>query len=118
KIVVDPANDSRIFVGNARAGGGISNDYICCNFQPNTGFVGLLFSDNALSASPQFSRIGGLPGGGAVGVRDIVFEPGSSSNLIVATEDSFGQNFTANSGIWRSTNASTASIAGNVSPTF
>src|SRR5207245_786559 len=79
KIVVDPANDNRIFVGNTNGSSGLSGDGICCGgTTPPSGFIGLYFSANALAASPTFSRVSGVAGGGLAGVTDIVFEPGSS----------------------------------------
>src|SRR6266581_2153493 len=83
KIVVDPVNDNRIFVGNILAHAGISGKLICCGTNPPSALFGLLFSSNALSASPSFSKVSGLPGGDLVAVTDMVFEPGNSNNLIV-----------------------------------
>src|SRR5260370_39528995 len=107
KIVVDPANDNRIFVSNTIGFAGISGSTICCDGMfPAAGFLGLYFSSNALSSNPHFSRVAGVPGGGAGAVTDIVFEPGSSDNMLVAVGDFLTGS--PNSGIYRTTNASTA----------
>ncbi len=110
-IVVDPANDNRIFVGNTWGFSGRSGD-----FAATMADLGLYFSPNALAGSPTFSRVSGLPGGGNGAVTDIVFEPGSSNNLLVGELD---VTFTgANDGIYRTTNASVASQSPSISPVF
>ena len=114
RIVVDPNNNNRLFVGNTAAFGGLGRQSPFGS--STTGFVGLYFSETAQATTPTFSRVGGLPGAGNGTVTDIVFEPGSSDNLLVGLADlNSGR---PNSGIWRTTNASTAAIAGNLSPTF
>lgn len=116
KIVVDPTNDNRIFVSNTIGGSGLDGFVNCCggnDFNPSA-FIGLYFSNNALSALPLFSRVAGVPGGGAGAVTDIIFEPSSSNNMLVAVEDFL--NGSPNSGVYRTTNASIAS--GAASPTF
>src|SRR2546425_5815986 len=106
QIVVDPANDNRIFVGNMIAHVGISGNLICCGTNPPSGLFGLFFSSNALSASPSFSRVSGLPGNDFAAVTDMVFEPGSSNNLIVGLADLTVTPTEAGiSGIYRSTTA-------------
>lgn len=112
KIVVDPANDNRIFVGNTLGGSGMSGEAACCGIQPGTGFIGLYFSANALATTPTFSRVNLLPGGGAAGVTDIVFEPGSSNNMTVGVYDLSGSGV---SGVYHSTDATNAPAT---SPTF
>ena len=117
KIVVDPANDNRIFVGNTRGASGLDGVGICCGgTNPPSAFVGLYFSDNALSASPVFSKVAGVPGSGQGAITDIVFEPGSSDNMLVGVVDFLTGR--VNTGIYRTTNASVASISSSVSPTF
>lgn len=117
RIAVDPNNHNRIFVGNTSGSGGISGGGFTLG-SATTGFVGLYFSENAQAATPTFSRVNNLPGAGVGSVTDIVFEPGSSSNLLVGVNDlniSDGSDIT---GIYSSANANTAAVAGNVSPTF
>jgi len=66
KIVVDPANDNRLFIGNTTGASGMSGDSICCGTTtPPSGFIGLYFSANALAGTPTFSRVSGLPGSGS-----------------------------------------------------
>jgi hypothetical protein len=111
RIMVDPTNDNRIFVGCFFSPeGGLNGDFGFAG----TSEMGLYFSENALSSSPTFSRIAGIPGGNGAGVTDVLFEPGSSNNLVVGLQDFFG----SASGIYRTANASAASVAANVSPTF
>jgi len=115
KIVVDPANDNRIFVGNTTGASGLSGDGICCGgTTPPSAFIGLYFSENALAGTPTFSRVA-VSGSfnGLQGVTDAVFEPGSSNNLLIGVFDLGGVSL---SGIWRSTNA--AAATGATSPTF
>jgi hypothetical protein len=116
KIVVDPNNDNRIFVGNTVGFDGVGGNTICCGniFPFASAFVGLYFSANALSSNPQFSRVAGVPGSGAGAVTDIAFEPGSSDHMLVAVNDFFTGN--QNTGIYRTTIASQASAG--ASPTF
>lgn len=114
KIVVDPANENRIFVGNTTGVYGLSGT--SQGTGGVNGFVGLWFSENAQTGTITFSRVNGLPGGGASSVTDIVFEPGSSNNMLIATTDL--NTAVDDSGFYRTTDASTASVSGNVSPTF
>jgi hypothetical protein len=118
KIVVDPANDNRIFVGNTFGASGLSFNGICCGgANPPSGTLGLYFSGNALSSNPVFSKVGitaGFATDSFTTVSDIVMEPGSSDNMIVGVQDSL---FNApNSGIYRTTNASTASQSPSIAP--
>lgn len=116
-IVVDPADDNRIFVGNTYGYSGISNNATCCGGNnPPTAFLGLYFSSNAKSGSPTFSRVSGIPGDGFSAVTDIVFEPGSSSKMLVGVMDLNSNS--SNHGIYRTTDANTASISPSTSPTF
>jgi len=113
-IAVDPNNDNRIFVGNTLGFGGIGG--ILPPVLPP--FFGLYFSENALSATPTFSLVSmgaGFTDFGRDAVTDVVFEPGSSSNLVMVLEDLLGG--TAIDGIYRTTSADLASFAGGV-PTF
>ena len=114
KIVVDPANDNRIFVVNTLGNSGLNGSNTCCGgTNPPSGLLGVHFSSNALAATPQFSFVFNSPGGGIGGVTDIVFEPGSSDNMVVAVEDFNGG--VPNTGVWRTTNATNAPAT---SPTF
>jgi photosystem II stability/assembly factor-like uncharacterized protein len=118
RIIVDPTNDNRILIGNTIGGSGLDGFVNCCggnDFNPS-GFIGLYFSGNALSSNPQFSRVGGVPGGGAGAVTDVVFEPGSNNNMLVAVEDFLSGS--PNSGIYRTTVASQASFGAGPSPAF
>lgn len=114
KILVDPINQNRIFVGNSTGVYGLSGTGFPLG--GSNGFIGLWFSENAQAGTITFSRVSGFPGAGVCAVTDMVFEPGSSDNLLVAAQD-FGA-APDDSGVYRSTNASTASVAGNISPTF
>ncbi|HMV84203.1 MAG TPA: putative Ig domain-containing protein [Blastocatellia bacterium] len=113
KIVFDPNDNNRMFVGNTLGVGGSGPS--SGGAAIGGGFIGLYFCGNAQGATPVFSRVSGLLGGGAAAVSDMVFEPGSSNNLIVSTLD-FGGGGT--SGIYRSTDAATASQSPSTSPTF
>jgi hypothetical protein len=116
KIVVDPANDNRIFVGNTVGVSGLDGTSICCGgTAPPSGSLGLYFSANALSDTPQFSLVAGLPGGGLGAVTDMALEPGSSSSLVVGVEDLNSPDNNPNTGIYRSTDATSAPAA---SPAF
>lgn len=114
KIVVDPTDQNRIFVGNTLGVYGLSGTGQSTGGV--NGFVGLWFSESAQAATITFSRVNGVAGGGASSVTDIAFEPGSNNNLLVATQDLGAA--PDDSGIYRTTNAATASISLNVSPTF
>lgn len=117
KIVVDPANDNRIFMGNTIGTSGLDGGIICCGgINPASAFIGLYFSGNALAANPVFSRVSGVPGNGLAGVTDIVMEPSSSNNMLVSSED-FAAN-SPNTGVYRTTNAGAASQNPSISPTF
>jgi hypothetical protein len=117
KIVVDPADDNRIFVGNTFGTAGRSDLGICCNgINPPSGSLGVYFSGNAMSANPVFSHLALTPTDTRAAVTDIVLEPGSSDNMLVAVEDALFNS--PNSGIYRTTNASTASQSPSISPIF
>jgi hypothetical protein len=113
RIAVDPNNDNRIFVGNNISFAGNPGIQV-----PNVTTTGLYFSDNAQSANPTFSKVGPVAAGSYLTasnqapITDIVFEPGSSNNLLFFVDDRFGLN---NGGVWRTTNATNAPAA---APTF
>jgi len=111
-IAVDPANANRLFLTTILNVSGVSGDL----GPPPLPTTGLYFTDTALGATPVFSLVNQVPS--AVGTtrgRHVVFEPGSSNNLLVAVESI---NNAGAAGIWRTVNAGTASVGGNVSPTF
>jgi hypothetical protein len=114
KILVDPTDQNKIYVGNTTGVYGFSGTGQGTGGV--NGFVGLWFSENAQTGAVTFSRVNGLPGGGASSVTDIAYEPGSNNNLLVSMTDL--NTVPDDSGIYRSTNASTAAVVGNVSPTF
>ena len=113
KIVIDPNDHNKMFIGNFLTFGGAGGTQA-----PNISGWGLWFCPNALAANPTFSRVSTIPTNSDV--TDIVFEPGSSSNLLVATGDFFGLGAggASTSGIYRSTNANTASQSPSTAPTF
>jgi len=113
KIIIDPANDNRIFVGNHNGVSGANGQGLCCG--GSGGAIGLYFCPNAQAASPTFSLVNGVTPSQITGVSDVVFEPGSSNNLLVTLYDYSGS---ALSGVWRSTNAAAASQSPSTSPAF
>jgi hypothetical protein len=113
-IAVDPANATRVFFATIRGNSGLSGDVGPAPL-PTTG---LYFTDTALAPIPTFSLVaGGLPAGPGFTTAgtDVRFEPGSSTNLLVSMESDA---VAADSGIWRTTNAGTAAVSGNVAPIF
>lgn len=112
RIVIDPNDSNKMYVGNGIGRAGVSGT------QVTGAFWGLYYCGNALAATPTFSRVNNLPGSGNGMVIDIEYEPGSSSNLLIAQYDAFGLGTAGASvgGIYRSTNADAASST--VSPTF
>jgi hypothetical protein len=109
RIAVDPNNDNRIFVGNNISFSGNPGVQV-----PNIATTGLYFSDNAQSATPTFSKVGPVAAGSYLTasnqapVVDVVFEPGSSDNLLFLVDDRFGL---GNGGVYRTTNATAAPAA-------
>jgi hypothetical protein len=113
-IAVDPANASRVFFATIQGNSGLSGGDGPAPL-PTTG---LYFTDTALAPIPTFSLVaGGLPAGPGFTTAgtDVRFEPGSSTNLLVSMESG---TVAADSGIWRTTNAGTAAVSGNVAPIF
>jgi photosystem II stability/assembly factor-like uncharacterized protein len=114
KIVVDPANDNRIFVSNVSGASGLSGNGVCCG--GTAGFLALYFSSDALSSAVTFSRVNISTFNGLQSVTDLLFEPGSSDNLLIGVEDLGGLSL---SGVYRSTNASVAAFGSpGVTPAF
>lgn len=110
RIVFDPNNPNRMFVGNDTGVAGIGTGV---SLGGTNGFIGLWLSENANAASPTFSRCSSV-GGGNFAVQDVLFEPGSSSNLVFYVVDLSGG--TAH-GVYRSTDANLATVAPSVSLT-
>src|SRR2546423_3559265 len=110
QIVIHPNDHNRMLIGNYVASGGASGAQAL-----NASAWGLWFCPNAQAAAPGFSRVSGIPAN--LGVNDIVFEPGSSTNLVLFATDFIGVAGTG-PGIYRTTNANTASQSPSVSPTF
>ncbi|HEY6121157.1 MAG TPA: hypothetical protein VIV66_14460, partial [Pyrinomonadaceae bacterium] len=111
KIIIDPANDNNMFVGNNLGASGKSGDNFCCgNPDPISAFIGLYFSSNAQAATPTWVRVNpvSLPGGGFAGVSDIAIDPTNANVLVLAQEDFLGG---GSSGIFRSANALSGATA-------
>jgi photosystem II stability/assembly factor-like uncharacterized protein len=114
KIVVDPADDNRIFVSNVNGASGLSGDGVCCG--GSAGFLSLYFSSNALSSAVTFSRVSIPTFNGLQSVTDIVFEPASSNNMLIGVRDIGGLSL---SGVYQTTNASVAAFGSpGVAPSF
>ena len=115
RIVIDPNDHNKMFIGNGVGRAGVSGT------QATGASWGLYFCDNAQAVTPTFSRVNNVPGAGNGVVTDAAYEPGSSSNLLVSVVDFFGLGSGGSSvgGIYRSTNANTATTGmSGVSPTF
>jgi hypothetical protein len=95
KIVIDPANSDRMWVGTSYGYSGMSGDYGATIADP-----GLYFSSNATSATPTFSLSNNV---GIKQVTDIALQPGGSDTLLVGV---IGEDYSTD-GIYQTTNAST-----------
>jgi len=96
KIVIDPANSDRMWVGTSYGYSGMSGDYGATIADP-----GLYFSSDATNATPTFSQSASV---GTKQVTDVALQPGSSDVMLVgviSATDSSGDC------IYRTTNAST-----------
>jgi photosystem II stability/assembly factor-like uncharacterized protein len=104
-IAVDPNNPNVLYVATSSGIGGVGGDLF-----GNAPARGLFKSTNATSANPTFTKlaIGSIAAGTDQRVMDILFEPGSSDNLILTTVALSG----TLGGVWRTTNAT------NAAPTF
>ncbi len=109
RIAFDPNNANRMFVGNYTGVAGIG---VGVGLGGSNGVIGLWLSENPNAASPTFALCSAT-GGGTNGIKDIVFEPGSSSNMIYYQLDRGGSGTTT--GVYRSTNANVASISPSTS---
>lgn len=102
KIVVHPADPNTIFVSTTSGIGGIGCDLPSA--QPSRG---LFRSTTAMSGAPTFTKLSvATANGGNRSVTDIVMEPGNPSNLLCTV---LGFNSVGDGGVYRSTNALTAS---------
>lgn len=102
-LAVDPNDPNVIYVGTSSAIGGIGGDVF-----GTAPARGLFKSTNAMSANPTFTKLTiGAAGAGDLRVQDIVYEPGSSSNLLVGTAVTAG----TLGGVWRTTDANVAAPA-------
>lgn len=101
RIAFDPNNANRAFIGVAGGTAGFGIPVL----PANTGAVGLWLVDNINAASPVFALCR------AGSVKDIVFEPGSSNNLLFHTTS------TGTAGVYRSTTAASATISPSVALT-
>jgi hypothetical protein len=109
-IAIDPNNHNKMFVGTTLGFSGVSGNQF-----PTAAPIGLYWSGNAQAATPTFSRVAGIPGAPNSTVSEVIFAPTSSSVLLVGVGDLAG----TNSGIYRSSNANTATTgASGASPTF
>lgn len=102
RIAFDPNDPTRMFVGNSTGVAGIG---VGVALGGSNGRIGLWLSANANAATPTFSLCVGT---GAFAIKDIVFEPGSSSNMLYHLVDRTGG--TAH-GVYRTTNANAATIS-------
>lgn len=103
KIIIDPTDSNRMFVGNTLAGSGLNGEGTCCGgTNPASAFIGLYFSTNAQAATPTWVRISTLPGGGVAGVTDMAIDP-TNANVLVLNQQDFSNG--SLSGVYRSANA-------------
>ncbi|HBB96400.1 MAG TPA: hypothetical protein DC054_13515 [Blastocatellia bacterium] len=113
KILVHPTDPATIWVSTARGVGGSGANAL--NATPPVALRGVFRSSNATSSSPTFTKLtvnqdGSIdtPATGNADVVDMVMEPGTPDNILVAV---IGLT-SLNGGIYQSTNATTAT------PTF
>jgi hypothetical protein len=98
KIIVNPADDTKILVSTASGVSGLSEDSF--GTLPSRG---VFLSTNAQSATPTFNRVGVQTGVGAAQnrtVTDMVMDPGNSSKILVWV---FGVAAAGDGGLWVST---------------
>ncbi len=98
KIIVNPADDTKILVSTASGLSGLSGDAF--GTLPNRG---VFLSTNAQSATPTFTRVNVQTGTGAAQNRtitDMVMDPGNSSKILVWV---FGLAAAGDGGLWVST---------------
>jgi hypothetical protein len=112
KILVSPTDAATIFVSTARGVGGSGQNGL--GLVPTLGTRGVYRSTDATSSSPTFQKLvvntdnsPDVPGTGNVDISDMVMEPGNPDNILVAAIGA-----TIGSGIYRTTNATSAN------PTF
>jgi photosystem II stability/assembly factor-like uncharacterized protein len=104
-IAIDPNNPDVMYVGTSSGIGGLGADVF-----GNAPIRGLFKSTNATSANPTFTKlaIGSITAGTDIRVMDILFAPGSSTNMIITVVVTAG----TLGGVWRTTDANVAA------PTF
>ena len=112
KILVSPTDAATIFVSTARGVGGSGVNAL--GAIPTLAPRGVFRSANATSSSPTFQKLvvntdnsADAPGTGNADICDMVMEPGSPDNILVAAIG-----LTIGSAVYRSTNATSAT------PTF
>jgi S-layer homology domain/Putative binding domain, N-terminal len=105
KIVIHPTDSNTIFVSTVTGIGGIS-----CDLPSQQPSRGLFRSTNATAANPTFTKLTvATANSGNRAIIDIAMEPGAPDNLLCTV---LGLNGVGDGGVYRSTNATTAS------PTF
>lgn len=105
KIIVHPTDPNTIFVSSATGTCGMGG----CTGQP-TPSLGIYRSNNALAASPTFTKLNvTAANGGNRAVMDMVIEPDNPNNMVCWVRGNAGA---GDGGIYRSTNALSAT------PTF
>ncbi|HEX4959500.1 MAG TPA: hypothetical protein VF173_01580 [Thermoanaerobaculia bacterium] len=99
KVLIHPSDPNTVFVatgfGSSPFGG----------FGPSVPPLGLYRTQNALAASPRFTRLAVPPGATSTEVGDAILEPGNPDHLLCSTLEFSNP---ALSGVWRTTNANAA----------
>lgn len=109
RIVFDPLNNNRMWVGNTTGVAGIG---VGVGLGGTNGRIGLWLSENPAAATPTFALCSDT-GAGTRAIKDIVVEPGNANNMLFHLVDRAAGN--ALTGVYRTTNAAGASVAGNTS---
>lgn len=109
RIVFDPLNNNRMWVGNTTGVAGIG---VGVGLGGSNGRIGLWLSENPGAATPTFALCSDT-GAGTRAIKDIVVEPGNANNMLFHLVDRAAGN--ALTGVYRTTNAAAASVAGNTS---
>jgi photosystem II stability/assembly factor-like uncharacterized protein len=99
KLLIHPSDPNTVFVATGYG------------YFPNGGFsppmppLGLYRTQNALAASPRFTRLAVPSGATNTEIGDAILEPGNPDHLLCSTLEFFNSSFT---GVWRTTNANAA----------